>query len=190
MQFAQAEPEAVAYVEPRARPLPVAEPEPVAVAVAVAELVPAAEVMPTPENVAAVLVQSAAAPVAPLPTSFEDNKAVADYVAPKAVRKVARSAGKSNSVVQLGAYGSPQRVAAAWDQFARRYGSLGRYTPVSMRFSQPQGHRLSAVGQGLCLGRRSAAAVRLAPAEGQGLLRPAHRRRFDRPVRFALISRR
>ena len=144
VQYAQAEPDAVAYVEPRARPLPVAEPEPVAVA----EVVPATEVMPTPENVAAVLVQAAAAPIAPLPTRFEDKKAVADYVAPKAARKAARAAGRSNSVVQLGAYGSPQRVAAAWDQFARRYGSLGRYTPVSMRFAGPKGtvYRLSVKG--------------------------------------------
>ena len=176
VQFAQAEPEAVAYVEPRARPLPVAEPEPVAFT----EAVPAAEVMPTPENVAAVLVQPAAAPVAPLPTRFEDKKPVADYVAPKA-RKAVRAAGRSNSVVQLGAYGSPQRVAAAWDQFARRYGSLGRYTPVSMRFSGPKGtvYRLSV--KGFASAGEAQQLCGALQAEGQGLLRPAHCRRFAPP---------
>ena len=165
----QAEPQPVHYAAPAPAPEPVnyVEPRPLAEAPPViAELPPApapkvptiaaamhaAEPAPQPEQkVARVLLQpaahAAAAPAEPLPTRFEQKPDVARYVAAK-VRKPARAAGRSNAVVQLGAYGSPQRVAAAWNQFARRYESLNQFTPVSMRFSSPKGtvYRLSVKG--------------------------------------------
>ncbi|MEO6359318.1 MAG: tetratricopeptide repeat protein [Sphingomicrobium sp.] len=59
-----------------------------------------------------------------------------------------RAAGKSTAVLQLGAYGSPQRVAAAWDSAARRYTALRAYMPVSARFQSAKGifYRLSVKG--------------------------------------------
>ena len=59
-----------------------------------------------------------------------------------------RGNGRSTAVVQLGAYGSPQRVAAAWAGASRRYASLRAYMPMSARFSGPRGtvYRLSVKG--------------------------------------------
>lgn len=154
--FAAPEPEPVEYIEPRrhqAAPVIAELPQAPAPEIpTIAEAVQAAEPAPEPEQqVARVLLQPAVQPVAariePLPTRFEDKPNVAKYVAAK-VRKPQRASGRSNSVVQLGAYGSPQRVAAAWNQIARRYGSVNRYTPVSMRFSSARGtvYRLSVKG--------------------------------------------
>ncbi len=137
-----AEPEPVQYIEPRARPQAASfvaqamdEPEPVA-----APKQPAAQVLMQ-------LASKPAAPVEALPTRFEEEPTVPKLLAAK-VREPARASGRSNSVVQLGAYGSLQRVAVAWDQFAREHIALSRYTPVSMRFSSPKGmvYRLSVKG--------------------------------------------
>ena len=59
-----------------------------------------------------------------------------------------RRAGKSGAVMQIGAYGNAQRVAAAWNTAARRYGALREYTPMSARFDSPKGvfYRLSVKG--------------------------------------------
>ena len=59
-----------------------------------------------------------------------------------------RDAGKSPAVVQLGAYGDPKRVAAAWNAAAKRFGVVRDYTPVSARFDGPRGtvYRLSIKG--------------------------------------------
>lgn len=172
VQYAAPEPEPVRYIEPRPRTaaapaiaeLPAAPqvptiaaavqaPEASAQVPTVAQAEPAADLagQSEPAVTYALLqpaIQSAAAPVAPHPTRFEDKPDVAEYVAAAKPRKAAPASGRSNSVVQLGAYGSPNRVAAAWDQIARRYGSLGRYTPVSARFSSPKGivYRLSVKG--------------------------------------------
>jgi Flp pilus assembly protein TadD len=56
--------------------------------------------------------------------------------------------GKSTAVVQLGAYASPQRVAAAWDAAARKYSGLRPYAPMSARFESNRGtvYRLSVKG--------------------------------------------
>ena len=42
----------------------------------------------------------------------------------------------------------PERVAAAWSQFAGRFAALARYTPVSARFDSARGtvYRLSVKG--------------------------------------------
>ena len=56
--------------------------------------------------------------------------------------------GDSLAVVQLGAYGSPQRVLAAWNGAAHKYGVLKAYLPMSARFASPKGtfYRLSVRG--------------------------------------------
>ena len=56
--------------------------------------------------------------------------------------------GKSTAVVQIGAYGSPQRVAAAWNAASKRYSVLRGYSPMSARFNSPKGvvYRLSVKG--------------------------------------------
>ena len=50
--------------------------------------------------------------------------------------------------MQLGAYGSPQRVAAAWNDAARRHAILRAYSPMSARFNSPKGlvYRLAVRG--------------------------------------------
>ena len=60
----------------------------------------------------------------------------------------ARRNGNSTAVVQIGAYGSPQRVAAAWNAASKRYSVLRGYSPVSARFDGPKGvvYRLSVKG--------------------------------------------
>ena len=76
-----------------------------------------------------------------------------------------RSSGKSGAVVQLGAYGSPERVSYAWDKAAKRYAALRAYTPMSAKFASAKGtvYRLSVKGfgsireaQGLCNALKSA----------------------------------
>jgi cell division septation protein DedD len=70
-----------------------------------------------------------------------------------------RPSGNSGAVVQLGAYGSAERVSYAWDKAAKRYSALRAYTPMSAKFASAQGtvYRLSVKGfssvreaQGLC----------------------------------------
>ena len=50
--------------------------------------------------------------------------------------------------MQLGAYGSPERVLAAWNRAATKYDVLKNYTPMSARFASPKGtfYRLSVRG--------------------------------------------
>ena len=64
-----------------------------------------------------------------------------------AVRPVAHT-GNFPAVVQLGAYGSPERVLAAWNGAAHKYGALKAYRPMSARFASPKGtfYRLSVRG--------------------------------------------
>ena len=63
-------------------------------------------------------------------------------------RSAAARFGTSNAVVQLGAYGSPARVQAAWATASHRFASIKRYTPASARFDSPRGtfYRLSLKG--------------------------------------------
>ena len=82
-----------------------------------------------------------------------------NFITPKARPAVARKAparvqqasvrrGNSTAVVQLGAYGSPERVAAAWSSTARKFGALKGYMPVSAKFDSARGtvYRLSVKG--------------------------------------------
>jgi hypothetical protein len=76
-------------------------------------------------------------------------------VAPKPVKprfvpavSTIAAASKSHAVVQLGAYGSPERVLAAWNGASRKFGVLKVYAPMSARFASPKGtfYRLSVRG--------------------------------------------
>lgn len=64
------------------------------------------------------------------------------------MRQAALRRGGSTAVVQLGAYGSPQRVLAAWNSAARRHSGLRAYAPMSARFVSARGpvYRLSVRG--------------------------------------------
>ena len=128
------------------------------------EFTPAAESKVQPQLTRALLepaarpvVRAAAARIDSAPTSFAEKRDIAAYVAiTDKVRKAvarkstqpSRASGRANAVVQLGAYSSPARVEAAWDQFAKRFPSLNRYAPVSARFSGAKGtvYRLSVKG--------------------------------------------
>lgn len=112
-----------------------------------ATAVPAQAVAKAVEALASVPLPRAAA----LPTKFAKADAptfveISDQVKKAAAR--ARSTEKSNAVVQIGAYSSPERVADAWNQLSRRYPSLAAYRPVSARFVSAKGlvYRLSVKG--------------------------------------------
>jgi D-alanyl-D-alanine carboxypeptidase len=66
----------------------------------------------------------------------------------RAVAQAAAPKGNSSVVVQLGAYGSPERVLTAWDGAARKFSALKDYPPMSARFASPKGtfYRLSVRG--------------------------------------------
>jgi D-alanyl-D-alanine carboxypeptidase len=107
----------------------------------------------------------AVAPAAPAPVVKAAAARVARLV--KRPATMPRAFGRSTAVVQLGAYGSPQRVAAAWNGAARRYSVLRAYAPVSARFNSQRGlvYRLSVRGfasvneaSGLCAALRRAGA--------------------------------
>jgi hypothetical protein len=111
---------------------------------------------PRPAPVMTVAQAAAASPEAPAAfAAFAPRVAAPAPIVRKAairapVRNIAfrRAVGKSSAVVQLGAYGSPQRVAAAWSVAARRYGVLKAYSPMSARFDSSKGtvYRLSVKG--------------------------------------------
>ena len=103
--------------------------------------------------------------VAPLPRTVV--KAAAARVAKLVKRPAAfvRRPGNSTAVVQIGAYGSPKSVAAAWNVASRRYSVLRAYAPMSARFNGPKGmvYRLAVRGfasqseaSGLCNSLRRA----------------------------------
>ena len=68
--------------------------------------------------------------------------------APSRPAFASHAAGRSKAVVQIGAYSSAQRVTAAWNNAARRYGMLKAYMPMSARFNSAKGvfYRLSVKG--------------------------------------------
>ena len=87
--------------------------------------------------------------------------------------------------MQLGAFGSPQRVAAAWSAAVRRYSVLRGYMPVSARFNSSKGlvYRLSVKGfenvgqaKGLCSSlRRSGASCFVRSVAGDAPVQLASR---------------
>ena len=119
--------------------------EPVAVA--------AAEPASTPEPIPAAAVEPAPAPFVPAATVSQ----AAPALSPAAVRltqsygtrpAIKARGGKSRAVVQIGAYSSRDRVAAAWTKVTGKHGSLKRYLPVTARFSGAKGtvYRLAVKG--------------------------------------------
>jgi hypothetical protein len=97
-----------------------------------------------PVAVEAPVVEAAAPAVPELPTSFEAAAEQPSYVAiSKAVRRAAakprKASGRSNTVVQLGAYSSPERVTVAWNNLTKKYPALRTYTPMRARFAGPKG---------------------------------------------------
>jgi Flp pilus assembly protein TadD len=121
---------------------------------------PIADYAPPPPPVMAQAAPQAAAPVATFDAGFiEPPPARKPIAARRAAAPIVRAsfrnipvrrAGNSSAVVQLGAFGNAQRVAAAWNVAAHRFGSLKGYTPVSARFASPKGtvYRLSVKGFG------------------------------------------
>ena len=143
-------------------------------AVAPAPAPQVAHVAPEPTPAPAATLQ-AAAPELPGPSKFIIAAAQAVAEAPAALAEMAgfapkakakkkaaparaalrraslpRANGNSTAVVQLGAYGTPARVAVAWNDAARRYAALRAYSPVSARFNSSKGlvYRLSVKGFG------------------------------------------
>ena len=132
--------------EPSAEPAVVASAEPPAMP----QVVAAAVVEPAPAPVAAI---ARAAPISEArPALSPAAVRLSDSV--PALRKAAAatrlSNGKSRAVVQLGAYSSRDRIAAAWSKVAGKHGSLKRYVPVSARFTGARGivYRLAVKGFG------------------------------------------
>lgn len=118
---------------------------------------------PAPEPAAPVVEAAAPAPapafvetapvIEPAYVEPRPRKLSASFTAklkPARPASLSRRAGNSTAVVQLGAYGSPQRVAAAWNAASRRYSVLRGYSPVSARFNSSKGlvYRLSVKGFG------------------------------------------
>jgi Flp pilus assembly protein TadD len=122
---------------------PIATPAPVVLA-SVAPAPPPAR--PTLATLAATAVAEAKAvfaavmPHSPAPA--------AKAAKPRVIPAAAPRRGNSPAVVQLGAYGSPDRVLAAWNGTAKKYGALKAYLPMSARFASPKGvfYRLSVRG--------------------------------------------
>ncbi len=153
IRMAAAAPVAQPELQPEPQPqLPahaaIAEPAPEAYYAPAEPLaaLPVAEISPPPMPVAEYVPPVAeAAPAAKAKPILR----AASFV-PKAKRPVAapRAQGNSNSVVQLGAYGSRERVSVAWDQITKRYPGLKAYSPVIARFNGPRGtvYRLSVKG--------------------------------------------
>lgn len=143
---------AVPPAPPPVNPARIADAAPVATAVPepapqVAQLAPPAP--PAPVMEAAHYVP----PPPPPPPSFtraaaQQRKAAKLQRASAQMRSSGLRRGGSTAVVQLGAYGSPQRVLAAWDAAARRYSALRAYAPMSASFNSAKGkvYRLSVRG--------------------------------------------
>jgi Flp pilus assembly protein TadD len=138
---------AVAAAAPKPTFVAVAKPAP-----APAPVLAVAPAPPPPRSTLATIASNAVADAkavfaAVLPHSHAPAAKPAKARLAAAVRPAAH-AGKSTAVVQLGAYGSPQRVLAAWNGAAHKYAALKAYLPMSARFASAKGtfYRLSVRG--------------------------------------------
>ena len=119
-------------------------PAPAPVQIAVAPAPPPLRATSTLASIAASAVSEAKAALAAiLPSKTAVRPVKASYAVSRPI-----ASGNSPAVVQLGAYGSPQRVLSAWNSAAAKYGVLKSYTPMSARFASPKGtfYRLSVRG--------------------------------------------
>ena len=150
-----AAPKMVAQAAPA--PAPAAAPKPVFVAAAAPAPThaPVVAVAPAPPPPRATIASVAASAVAEAKAVFAAviPHSPAPAAKPAKPRRTVASAravvrGNSPAVVQLGAYGSADRVLAAWNGAARKYGALKAYLPMSARFASPKGifYRLSVRG--------------------------------------------
>jgi D-alanyl-D-alanine carboxypeptidase len=133
---------------------PTAEPAPSFVAAAPVPA-PAPVVQSPAPQTAGKVIAAAVAAVAEVPSVLAEMVGLpkaepkpAKVVAKLKPARAAQARGNSTAVVQIGAYGSPQRVAAAWDAASKRYSMLRDYTPMSARFNSSKGlvYRLSVKG--------------------------------------------
>ncbi len=138
------------YVEPSAPvelsssatvELPPAVEAPVTAPSVVLASAPAPEAVPQAEIQTASL-HDARPALSPAAARLSDPLPIRKASAPRA------SAGKSKAVVQLGAYSSRERVAAAWAKVSGKHGSLKNFTPVTARFTGAHGtvYRLAVKG--------------------------------------------
>jgi Flp pilus assembly protein TadD len=188
-------PQPVAQVDPQ----PIAEPAP-APQVAEVAAIPAPEHAPMPVAQApAPEPQSAATVVAAVATAVADAPAALAEMAglTKASNKLSsvtrrvplrnaslhRARGNSNAVVQLGAYGSRERVAAAWELLTGRYPALREYSPMIARFDSKRGtvYRLSIKG----FGSQQEALARCRSLRGNGGSCFVRNVAGDAPIRMA-----
>jgi len=117
------------------------------------QFVPPAPPPSDPARVPALVAEAAPAPAfAPAPAVAIDEPVKPQLASitvklPHARNPILRQ-GKSNAVVQLGAYGSRERVAIAWEQLTKRYPKLRAYAPMTARFDSPKGtvYRLAIKG--------------------------------------------
>lgn len=120
----------------------VVQPSPEPVAVAADDPVPApfAVVSPEPQPTQSAEARPALSPAA---VRLSDSLPM-----PRKASASRASAGRSRAVVQLGAYSSRERVAAAWGKVSGKHSSLKSFTPVTARFSGAQGtvYRLAVKG--------------------------------------------
>jgi Flp pilus assembly protein TadD len=189
----QSEPQQVAAI-PATPPPALPDPEPVVAEVAPIEVPPppavaeaARTLLTPPEQPEAPLVEAVAAkPEAP--TRFDTPVEPAKYVAiTDTVRRAAdearKSSGRSNSVVQLGAYSSSDRVTVAWNLLTKRYPALANYTPMRAHFTGAKGTfwRLSIKG----FGNQQEAIDRCEQLQSRGGKCFVRRVAGDAPVQFA-----
>ena len=142
-----------AAAEPIAEPAPI-EP-PVELAAAEVPVVP----QPVPAVAQSVTIDLPPPPpfVAPEPVKLAEARpalspAAVQLSEPLKMRKAAAPRASANSrsraVVQIGAYSSRDRVAAAWSKVAGKHGKLKDYVPVTARYASTKGavYRLSVKG--------------------------------------------
>jgi len=110
---------------------------------------------PSPAPVALAMM-AAAAPEAPsafiasMLKKAPAARTAARFTKPRPVVAAHRPLRPGDSVVQLGAYRSPEYVTAAWNTLTQRYPKLRAYLPLRARFDSPNGTfwRLSIQGFG------------------------------------------
>ena len=140
-----------------AAPVPAFTPAPVQVAEAAPAPQPqVADIAPPPADPARVpaqVAESLPAPAfTPAPAIAVDEPVKPQLASITVKLPPARSPflhqGKSNAVMQLGAYASRDRVAVAWEQLTKRYPKLRAFAPQTARFDSPKGtvYRLSVKG--------------------------------------------
>ncbi|HEX6740483.1 MAG TPA: tetratricopeptide repeat protein [Sphingomicrobium sp.] len=174
----------LAQAAPTLAPAPVAQVAPAPQLAEAAPPPPPVQITPgdEPLPVAAAEVPSfpAFAPAPPPPRVAKPARVVRAKLPKAAVR---RATGNSGAVVQLGSFGNADRVAAAWNASAKRFGALKAYTPMSARYDSGKGtfYRLSVKGFG-SVGEANALCASVRRGGGSCFVR---RMAGDAPVQFA-----